>query len=182
MFENFCKNIAQAHKTSTSYPLSSFQLKKWDHTNDILDVRDMYYVVCTQMLEDLKITKVTILYFILLWVNRTANTRSPNLIKRSTQSVISFCQSIISRSEINLLILLKRTYSSSMVSLQFKYLCAPVIWRLSQVIGISSASGWNNSPITAFCNNLSMDLYQLLISQYWSMTFSQIVLKRITWI
>ena len=62
----------------------------------------MYYVVCAQMLEDLKITKVTILYFILLWVNRTANTRSPNLIKRSTQSVISFCQSII-----NQLILLK---------------------------------------------------------------------------
>ena len=77
MFENFCKHIAQAHKTSTSYPLSSFQLKKWDYTNDILDVRRR------QTLEDLKITKVTILYFILLWVNCRANTRSLNLIKRS---------------------------------------------------------------------------------------------------
>ena len=32
--------IAKAHKTLTSYPLSSFQLKNWGH--DILDVRDMY--------------------------------------------------------------------------------------------------------------------------------------------
>ena len=32
--------IAKAHKTLTSYPISSFQLKNWGH--DILDVRDMY--------------------------------------------------------------------------------------------------------------------------------------------
>mgnify|MGYP007022853762 CR=1 FL=1 len=44
--------IAKAHKTLTSYPLSFLQLKTWGHTNDILDGRDMY--TDTRRLEDNK--------------------------------------------------------------------------------------------------------------------------------